>query len=346
MFDRLFRHSGLFEMRGNLPVPAFDVGRIHLGQRPRHAPVQIALAHQAQFRAGHFAQAVVREIVLRSPAAFDDAPPPEFIERLGNAGFVPIRSLLEQFEGEGPPHHARQAGQFVRSRRELRQARCDYGMHPRALQSGAHTLHHKQRIAASGPEDLSQVPAFERFRGFQARQFGRLLGIQRLQRNFQNHPRLPQPRQKPGERMFAARLFRPHRPEHQNAGRGGRGQQSVEPLERVGIAPLHVVQIQQQRLPALSESGAQRFVEMQPLPAFGERTGLSGPGQFEFRKLLADFRHQPRQFRQLLWPEARPARANRVGTQPLRHGRVGHLPLSGVTAAARGRMPLADARLI
>ena len=40
MLDRLFRHSGLFEMRGNLPVPAFDVGPIHLGQRPRHAPVQ------------------------------------------------------------------------------------------------------------------------------------------------------------------------------------------------------------------------------------------------------------------------------------------------------------------
>ena len=85
---------------------------------------------------------------------------------------------------------------------------------------------------------------------------------------------------------------------------------------------------------------------MKALPAFGERTGLSGTEQFEFRKLLTDFRHQPRQFRQLLWPEVRPARANRIGAQPLRHGRVGHLPLSGVTAAARGRMPLPDARLI
>ncbi len=146
--------------------------------------------------------------------------------------------------------------------------------------------------------------------------------------------------------MFAAGLFRPHRPKHQNASRGGRGQQRVEPLERIGIAPLHVVEIQQNRLAALSESGVQRFVEMKPLPAFGERTGLSGPEQFEFRKLLTDFRHQPRQFRQLLRPEVRPARANRIGTQPLRHGRIRHLPLPGVTAAARGRMSLPNARLI
>jgi hypothetical protein len=111
------------------------------------------------------------------------------------------------------------------------QARCDYGKHPRALESSADALHHKKRIATSGPEDLSQVRAFQRFRGFEARQFRRLPGIQRLQWEFQNHPRLPQPRQKAGERMFAACLFRPHRPQHQNPSRGGRGQQSIEPLE-------------------------------------------------------------------------------------------------------------------
>jgi len=43
-----------------------------------------------------------------------------------------------------------------------------------------------------------------------------------------------------------------------NARRGGRGQQSVEPLKRVGIAPLHVIEIQQNRLPALS--GADPFL--------------------------------------------------------------------------------------
>ena len=117
-------------------------------------------------------------------------------------------------------------------------------MHPRALESGADALHYEQRIATRGPEDLSQVPAFQRFRGLDARQFRRLPSIQRLQWEFQNHPRLPQPRQKPGERMFAACLFRPHCPQHQNPRRGGRGQQRIEPLKGVGIAPLHVVQIE------------------------------------------------------------------------------------------------------
>ncbi|MGI8959716.1 MAG: hypothetical protein ACR2IV_08165, partial [Bryobacteraceae bacterium] len=97
-------------------------------------------------------------------------------------------------------------------------------MHPRALQSGAYTLHHKQGIAPSGPEDLSQVPAFERFRRFALRQFGRLLGVQRLKRNFESHPQLPQSREKPRERMLAARLFRPDRPKHEYASGGGRSQ--------------------------------------------------------------------------------------------------------------------------
>ena len=40
------------------------------------------------------------------------APPPQFVQRLRHAGFVPIRSLLQQFEGERSPDHARQANQF------------------------------------------------------------------------------------------------------------------------------------------------------------------------------------------------------------------------------------------
>ena len=91
VLDRLFRHSGLFEMRGNLPVPAFDVGLIHFGQRPRHAPVQITLAHQAQFRTGHFAQAVVREIVFRCSAAFDNAPAARVHRALGKRCLRPNR---------------------------------------------------------------------------------------------------------------------------------------------------------------------------------------------------------------------------------------------------------------
>src|SRR5207248_6081127 len=99
-------------------------------------------------------------------------------------------------------------------------------------------------------------------------------------------------------------------PKHKDANGGGRGQQRVEPLKRVGIAPLHVIEVQQHRLPALSESGAQRFVKMKAMPAFSKWSGLSGPERFGFRKLLTDFRYQPRQFRQSQWSKVRPARAN------------------------------------
>src|ERR1700674_1758700 len=45
----------------------------------------------------------MREIVLRSAAAFDDTPPPEFVERVGKTAFVPIGNFLKQFEAKGPP---------------------------------------------------------------------------------------------------------------------------------------------------------------------------------------------------------------------------------------------------
>ena len=67
MFDRFLRHAGLFVMRSNLAVPTFDIGGVDLGQRARHAPMQVAPADKGKFGASDFAQAVVREIVLGSP---------------------------------------------------------------------------------------------------------------------------------------------------------------------------------------------------------------------------------------------------------------------------------------
>src|SRR6476661_1699034 len=100
MFDRLLRHAGLFEMGGDLTIPTFDIGGVNLGQGPRHAPMQVAPADEGKFGASDFAQAVVGEVVLGGAAAFDDTAAPEFVERLGNAGFVPIGGFLQKFKGE------------------------------------------------------------------------------------------------------------------------------------------------------------------------------------------------------------------------------------------------------
>src|SRR5262249_40439949 len=115
--------------------------------------------------------------------------------------------------------------------------------------------------------DLAEIFAIHRLRGFEARQLGRLSGVQRLERNFQDYPGLPQPRQKSRERMLPASLFGSNSPKEENARRGRRGQQSAEPLKRVRIAPLHVVEIEQHRLAAFSESRTERFIEMKTLPA-------------------------------------------------------------------------------
>ena len=79
---------------------------------------------------------------------------------------------------------------------------------------------------------------------------------------------------------------------------------------------------------------------MKPLPAFGERTG-SGPRAVRLGNCSRISGTSRASSASCCGPEARPAGANRIGTQPLRHGRIGHLPLSGVTAAARRRMSLA-----
>ena len=140
----------------------------------------------------------MREIVFGSSAAFDDTSLPQFVERLGNASFVPIGGLLEQFEGEGPADHACKPGQFVRSRRKLCEPRCDDGVHARALQSGAHALHDEQRITARGAEDLPRFALSSGSADSRRASSAVSSRIERLQRNLQDNARLPQPGQQTG----------------------------------------------------------------------------------------------------------------------------------------------------
>ena len=96
-----------------------------------------------------------------------------------------------------------------------------------------------------------------------------------------------------GEWMLAAGFFGSHGPQNQNARPGRRGQQRGDPFERVGIAPLHVIEIKQKGFASPSDRGAQRFVEVQPLPALAERTGFAGRERCNVLKLFPDLRHQP-----------------------------------------------------
>jgi len=107
-------------------------------------------------------------------------------------------AFLQELKGERSSDHARQTGEFVRSRGKLPQPSRDDGVHPRTLQPRAHTLDDKQRIPARGPEDLAETTALERLRGFQARQLGRLFGIERLERNLGHRTGLPEPREEFG----------------------------------------------------------------------------------------------------------------------------------------------------
>ena len=97
-----------------------------------------------------------------------------------------------------------------------------------------------------------------------------LFGSQRREWKLHDLSGLAQIAQQGRERVSAAGLFGPHRADHQDSWGGIAAKQGMQPFERVGIAPLQVVDQQEQRPARLVEGRVQGGVEVAALPALGQ----------------------------------------------------------------------------
>ena len=74
--------------------------------------------------------------------------------------------------------------------------------------------------------------------------------------------------------MSRSDFFRTHGADDQQGRAGVEAQQVVQPLQRVLIAPLQIVEQQEQRLLSAEGGASQRLEELLALPLLGQRFGV------------------------------------------------------------------------
>lgn len=343
---RRLDHAGGFEMRRHLAADARDRSAMHLLERARDAAVEKAAAYRAEFLVGHFADAVVGEVIER--ALFrDQAALPQFFQGLGETAFIPVGGRRQEVEGKRLADGRAEASQLIRRWRQLRQPGADHGVNARrcrlgtgAAQAGTNALDDKQRIPLGGAIEPGQFTVRQGAMGHLGGQLGRLGRIERRESKLHGEPGLFPFVPQVGEGMAAAGFFGADCPHDERLGGGIAAEQEMEPFERVGVAPLQVVDHQQERLARAAHGGDEGLEEMVALPALGQRLRAAEGGI-----LLENFRQYARQFGQLRLGKTRSRRAQWFGAEPLGHGRVGQAALRGIAAGARHRGPAAGAPL-
>ncbi len=366
-----FGHASSFTVGCQLAADRLRFHPVKFFQRARDATVQKAPPHGTEFRISDFAEAIVGEIVLRHAMLlalpFDEAALPQFVQGGGQAIVVPVGGLGEQIEREGLADGAGQPGQFVRRGGELRQAGGDDGVDAgrrrggrvRGLRTGiaqarANAFHDEQGIAFRRPVESAQIGGIKRTVGHLGRQCRGLFGVERREGKFHGLPGLAQVAQQTGERVAPASLFGPHGADYQDSCGRVAPKQRVQPFEGVRIAPLQVVDQQEQGAAGLAEHRVQGVVEVAPFP-----TLCQGMRPLDGRVLRQNLRHHACQFRELRLGQLRTRGAQGLRPQPAGDGSVGEAAVGGVASRARhgaflvrapfvqflGQAGFADARL-
>ncbi len=212
--------------------------------------------------------------------ALDNSALIQLVESLRQTVFIPVGRLGQQFARERAAYSAGHPGQVIGRLRKLGEPGADDRLNAQwrrfahASQPGAHTLHHEERVAPGGAIEFAQLGSGYFPIRHLCGQNGGLMSVERRERDLSQLPRLTQLGSQPCIRMLASGLFGPQRSQHQNSRRGRRPEQAMEPLEVESglVAPLHVVDKQEQRLARLAEHSVERVVKREALPAFGQGT--------------------------------------------------------------------------
>jgi hypothetical protein len=167
-------------------------------------------------------------------------------------------------------------------------------------------------------------------------QLGRLRRVEGLEGDLGELRRAPQVPQERGERVSGVELLRARGPEHEQARLAIEPGEEVEPLGRLTVAPLQVVEDEQQRRRGREHRPRQALEEAQPVAELRERRGprQAGPGGQQLGE-------DPRDLDPPHVLEAGEVRRQGVAAQPLAHGREGEAAFRGVGARPRRGHPLA-----
>ena len=217
------------------------------------------------------------EVVGVDAARTDDPPLPELVEHLDELLLAARARARQHVEGERASDGGGKARELLRGGGELGQPRLEDGLGAgRQLpapvdEPGPHPLADEQRVALGLAVDELTARGIELAARDAAGQCFGLVAVQRTQLELDRLAARSGRAQQRMHRVLGAELLGARRRDDEQRRPRLRAQQVVQPAERLGVAPLHVVDREQQR-PALCDDGArQRVQQPRAFPVRGQR---------------------------------------------------------------------------
>ena len=238
----------------------------------RHAPVQQPALRRADLRVCRIAEQIVGEVVAVAELAHDPAAP-QLVDRRHDDAGVEVTRLGEQVEGEVRPHRRRQASHLPGGRGRLVEAVAQHGREiagrqrrAAGIDTAAYRLDDVQREASRRRLEQVHVVRQQRPSGDRLGEPCRVGGVQRAEGQLRHQSGGPHPDRPVSEFGVFVEGVVPQCPGHQDRGVGGQAEEEREERQRLLIAPLHVVQDQQQWPPDGHQCPRQALEEPVALP--------------------------------------------------------------------------------
>ena len=271
--------SGTGVLVGQLPRHLVGAAGVQELQRLRQSAVQEPARGRADLLVRRVAQQVVGEVVAAA-GLVQDPQPPQLVDRADDRVGVEVRRLAEQLEVEGPADGGAQPGDVPGVVAELVEPRPEDG----AQVGGRAVLRSRAGPVTGGLDDVQREPARRGHghvgdlvrdvpTGQLPQELAGLLLAEGGQRDLPDRPGGAQPPDPLAVGTALAELGGPGRErEHQRPGRL-RIEDEGQEVERLLVAPLEVVEHEQQRSVGDPQRLRQALVEAVPLPRVDDATG-------------------------------------------------------------------------
>ena len=241
-------------------------------QSLRHAPVQQPAPRRADLRVCRIAEQIVGKVVTVTELAHNPAAP-QLVDRRHHGADVEVTRLGEQVKGEVRPYRRSQAGHLPGGRGRLVETVAQHGREivgrPRrsaGIDTAAYGLDDVEREASRRRLEQVDVVRQQGPSGDRLGDSRRVGGVQRAQGQLRHQSGGPHADRPVSEFGGLAVGVVPHGPGYQDGGAGGEAEEEREERQRLLIAPLHVVQDEQQWPPDDHQAPREALEEPVALP--------------------------------------------------------------------------------